>query len=202
MPVDATHLVQVGINAKITDEEKGSLLDQINALATVLRAVDLRVETDIREDQSVGWKFNEWELKGIPLRLEFGPGESQGHFVTTSRRDILGKDGKGSIPITEINTEVPKLLETIQADLYSRADENFKSHKVQITDWEKFVPTLNNKNVLLIPHCLTSACEDEIKDLSARKELGDVPEDEKAPSMGAKSLCRMTDTTYRTGEMC
>ena len=179
-------IIPVGVNAKTIDEERKSLHDQIDALATVLRAVDVRVETDMRDGYSPGWKFSDWELRGVPLRLEFGPGESQGHYVTTSRRDILGKDGKGSIPITELNTEVPKLLETIQANLYDRADETFKSHRVQVTNWDDFVPALNNKNLILMPFCLTEACEDEIKDLSVRK---DEDVDERAPSMGAKSLC-------------
>ena len=182
-------IVPVGITAKLSEEERKSLYDQTEALAAVLRAADVRVETDLREGYSPGWKFNEWEQKGVPLRLEFGPGEAKGHFVTTARRDVLGKDGKGSIQISELNTEVPKLLETIQKDLYDRADENFKSHVIKVTKWDDFVPALNAKNVVLIPHCLGEKCEDEIKDLSARKAEGDTPQDEKAPSMGAKSLC-------------
>ena len=183
-------IVPVGITAKSTEQERSSLYDQVDALATVLRAADVRVETDKRDGYSPGYKFNDWEQKGVPLRLEFGPGESEGHFVTTSRRDIPGKDGKGKIAITELGKEVPELLETIQADLYKAADQKFKSHVKQITNWDNFVPALNAKNVCLIPFCLQEKCEDEIKELSARKEVGDeTPEDAKAPSMGAKSLC-------------
>lgn len=183
-------IVPVGITAKSTEEERSSLYAQVDALATVLRAADVRVETDKRDGYSPGYKFNDWEQKGVPLRLEFGPSESEGHFVTTSRRDIPGKDGKGKIAITELGKEVPELLETIQADLYKAADQKFKSHVKQITIWDDFVPALNAKNVCLIPFCLQEKCEDEIKDLSARKEAGDeTPEDAKAPSMGAKSLC-------------
>ena len=182
-------IVPVGINAKMSNEEKEALYNQVDALATVLRAVDVRVATDQRDGYSPGWKFNEWEQKGVPLRLEFGPGESKGHYVTTSRRDLPPKESKGQIPITELNTEVPKLLEQIQADMYARADDSFRTHRVQVTKWEDFVPALDEKNVVLIPHCLTEECEDKIKELSARKDLGDVPQDDKAPSMGAKSLC-------------
>ena len=183
-------IVPVGITAKLSEEAKKSLYDQVDALATVLKAVDVRVETDKRDGYSPGWKFNEWEQKGVPLRLEFGPGESEGHFVTTSRRDIAGKEGKSSIPITELNTQVPALLETIQKDLYERANEIFKAHRKAITSWDEFVPALNGKNVCLIPHCLTEQCEDKIKEISSRKETDDAtPEDAKAPSMGAKSLC-------------
>lgn len=204
-------IVPVGITAKSTDAERASLHEQCEALALILRAADVRVETDKREGYSPGWKFNDWELKGVPLRLEVGPGEIEGHFVTTSRRDIAGKDGKGKIPITELAKEVPALLETIQKDLYERAEEKFKSHVKQITEWDDFVPALNGKNVCLIPHCLTEECEDQIKELSARKDVGadDAPEDAKAPSMGAKSLCipfeqptGITDETKCTNPKC
>ena len=184
-------IVPVGITNKTTDAERKSLYEQIEAIATILRSVNVRAQTDMRENYSPGFKFNEWEQRGVPLRLEFGPGESEGHFVTTSRRDIPGKEGKSTLPITELNTAVPELLETIQADLYRRADEKFKSHTIKCTKWDDFVPALNAKNVVMIPHCLTEKCEDEIKELSARKQAEDdgVAQDEKAPSMGAKSLC-------------
>ena len=182
-------LVPVGITAKSSDEDRSNLYKQVEAFEAILQDADVRAISDLREGYSPGWKFNEWEQRGVPLRLEIGPGEIAGHFVTTSRRDVPGKEGKGSIPIAELKTEVPKLLETIQADLYKRADEKFKAHRIKVTNWDDFVPALNAKNVVLIPHCLTEKCEDEIKELSARKEVGDVPQDEKAPSMGAKSLC-------------
>lgn len=183
-------IVPVGITKNTSDEERSTLQKESDELAQRLKAIDVRVETDRREGYSPGWKFNDWEQKGVPLRLEFGPGESSGQFVTTSRRDIRGKDGKGQIKLTELEIEVPKLLNAIQADLYKRADENYRSHRKLITKWEDFVPALNEKNVCLIPFCLTEKCEDEIKEMSARKdEDDDTPEDAKAPSMGAKSLC-------------
>lgn len=184
-------IVPVGVTAKLSDEDKQGLYKEIGGLQEVLRAAGVRVEADLRDGYSPGFKFNDWELKGVPLRLEFGPGESKGHFVTTSRRDLPKEESKGQIPITELNTAIPALLEKIQADLYDRANEKFSSHVKHITNWDDFVPSLNDKNVCLIPHCLTEECEDQIKDLSARKaeEQSGVPQDEKAPSMGAKSLC-------------
>ena len=182
-------IVPVGITAKVTAEEKDRLYSEIEGLSAVLKAANVRAKTDTREGYSPGWKFNEWEQKGTPLRLEFGPGESKGHFVTVSRRDIYGKEGKSEIQITELGTAIPALLQTIQGDLYRRADESFKSHTKQIDKWDDFVPALNDRNVCLIPHCLTDKCEDQVKDLSARKDDEDTPEDARAPSMGAKSLC-------------
>lgn len=183
-------IVPVGITAKSTDEERVGLYREIDALEAILKNVEIRVESDKREGYSPGWKFNDWEQKGVPLRLEFGPKDSAGHCVTTSRRDIPGNDGKSSIPITNLAGGVKDLLDKIQHDLYDRADQVFKSHVRKITSWDDFVPSLNSKNVNLIPHCLTEDCEDSVKELSARKEEGDdTPQDEKAPSMGAKSLC-------------
>ncbi|KAL2429666.1 Bifunctional glutamate/proline-tRNA ligase [Exophiala dermatitidis] len=184
-------IVPVGVTAKMSDEEKQALYKEIEGLKEVLKAVKVRVEADFREGYSPGWKFNDWELKGTPLRLEFGPGESKGHFVTAARRDLPKEESKSQIAISELNTAVPQLLDTIQQDLYDRANAKYKSHIKKITDWEQFVPALNEKNVILLPHCLTEECEDQIKDLSARKaeEQSGVPQDERAPSMGAKSLC-------------
>ena len=183
-------IIPLGINASTTDDEKITLYKEVDALEAVLKAGDIRVTTDKGEEHSPGWKFNEWEQKGVPLQLLFGPAESKGHFVTAARRDVSGVDGKGQIAITDLSTEVPKLLQTIQNSLYTRANEKFKEHTKIIKSWDDFVPSLNAKNVNLIPHCLTETCEDKVKDLSARKQVDDgTPEDEKAPSMGAKSLC-------------
>ena len=182
-------IVPVGITAKSKDEDRNSLYREVEALEEILKAADIRVIADKRDGYSPGWKFNDWEMRGVPLRLEFGPRDSATHKVTTSRRDIQGDEGKGTIAITELTTGVKELLDQIQKDLYDRANNSFKSHTKKITDWEEFVPALNSKNVCLIPFCLTEKCEDEIKELSARKVDDDVPQDERAPSMGAKSLC-------------
>ncbi|KAL5355769.1 hypothetical protein BJX96DRAFT_141830 [Aspergillus floccosus] len=184
-------IVPVGITAKTSDEEREKLYAEIDGLTTVLTAAGVRATSDMREGYSPGWKFNDWELRGVPLRLEFGPGESAGHFVTAARRDIPGREGKSTIQIPELSTAVPALLETIQKDLYTRADNEYRSHRKLITNWDDFVPALNEKNVCVIPHCLTEECEDQIKDMSARKaeEDSDEPQDARAPSMGAKSLC-------------
>ena len=179
-------IVPVGINVKTTEAERTKLYDEIAALAKTLKAAGVRVHVDSRDGYGPGYKFNDWELKGVPLRLEVGPGEIAGAFVTTARRDTRDKD---KIAIAHLASQVPLLLERIQSDLYDKADQAFKSHVKTVTDWKDFVPALNDKNVILMPHCLQEKCEDEVKELSARKEEGDEPEDARAPSMGAKSLC-------------
>ncbi|KAI9809754.1 MAG: ribose-phosphate pyrophosphokinase 1 [Sarcosagium campestre] len=179
--------VPVGINVKTSDESRKALYGHINELAESLREVDVRVHVDDRDGYGPGYKFNDWELKGVPLRLEVGPAEVEAKSVSTARRDTGQKD---KISVSDLTKAVPELLKTIQTDLYNKANSSFKSHVKKLTSWNEFVPALNDKNVILMPHCLKEKCEDEVKDLSARKDDGDdTPEDARAPSMGAKSLC-------------
>jgi len=178
-------LIPVGVNAKMSDADREKLYDEVDELRQKLEDVGVRVECDLREGYSPGYKFNDWEMKGVPLQLEFGPKDSANGVVTTSRRDQTGKD---TIAIPDLATKVPELLETIQADMFSRASEEYASHRKIVREWKDFVPELNQKNVLLVPHCTGGACEDEIKkDSSGQIEGQEV--DVRAPSMGAKSLC-------------
>lgn len=180
-------VIPVGITAKTTPEDREALYKETEAIAEVLRSANVRVEVDMREGYSPGWKFNDWELKGVPLRVEFGPKDREKHSVTYSRRD---REGKGPILISELDTAIPALLEKIQDDMFQKAKADFDNARKQITSWDDFVPALDNKSVCLIPHCLGGECEDEIKELSARKnETAGEAHDARAPSMGAKSLC-------------
>ena len=194
-----TVIIPVGITAKTTDDERQKLYGEVDKIASTLRQSTfdsnssdskIRVETDMREGYSPGWKFNDWELKGVPLRLEFGPKDSAAQVVATARRDT---GEKSSIPISDIATAVPNLLSQIQSDMFERASTTYAAHRVTVREWDAFIPALNAKNVCLVPHCLGSECEDDVKDQSKRTATdsagNDVPEDSRAPSMGAKSLC-------------
>ncbi|KAK7514492.1 hypothetical protein IWZ03DRAFT_415897 [Phyllosticta citriasiana] len=181
-------IVPVGVTAKTSEEEREKLYGQVKEIAATLRSANVRVETDLREGYSPGWKFNDWELKGVPLRIEFGPKDAAANKVTVSRRD---QEGKPQIDIADLAKEIPALLETIQNDLFAKAKGAFDNARKVISDWNDFVPHLDNKGVCVIPHCLGGPCEDEIKDLSAKKheENTGASQDARAPSMGAKSLC-------------
>lgn len=80
------------------------------------------------------------------LRIEFGPKDAAKGAVTTSRRDIDNKDeARGEIKVTDLTTAVPKLLEQIQSDMFAKADKAYREHRVQLTNWDDVVPTLNGK---------------------------------------------------------
>lgn len=184
-------IVPVGVTAKMKDEDKEKLYDQVEDVRRTLEDVDVRVEVDYRETYNTGYKFNDWEMKGVPLRIEFGPKDAAKGVVTTSRRDIPDPAAsKSELPISELKSSIPALLEQIQKDMFDRAAQEYASHRKIIRDWKDFVPALNDKNVIIVPHCNEGDCEDEIKKDSAglvQQEGQEV--DVRAPSMGAKSLC-------------
>ena len=195
-------IIPFGINTKTAEPERKDLTIRVLEIAKVLKKAKIRTEADMRDVYSPGWKINDWELKGVPLRLDFGPGEARDGLISTARRDTGAKaklslqmesSHDGSVAIKDpakFVSEISNLLDAIQGDMFKKADESFKTHTKQISVWKDFQPALDSKNVCLIPHCLTEECEDKVKELSARKQEGDdTPEDERAPSMGAKSLC-------------
>lgn len=183
-----TILIPVGLTAKMTAEEKEKHLKQVDELFFTLKKAGVRADVDLRDGYTPAWKFNDWELKGVPLRLEFGPKDAAKDVVSYARRDT---GEKGTIPIADLATKVSELFETIQADMYAKAEKSFREHRRQITKWDDVVPALDAKDVVLIPHCLVPDCEDAIKKLTTgnTEELPDTPEGQKAPSMGMKSLC-------------
>ncbi|EEY15079.1 bifunctional aminoacyl-tRNA synthetase [Verticillium alfalfae VaMs.102] len=85
----------------------------------------------------------------------------------------------------------PELLETIQSDLYTKAEKSFREHRLKLTNWDEVVPALDAKNVVIIPFCLDGKCEDRIKEMTTNSspENEALPEGKRAPTMGMKSLC-------------
>lgn len=175
-----TILIAVGITAKTTAEDKAKHLAKIEELHATLKKAGVRSDVDDREQYSPPWKFNDWELKGCPLRIEIGPRDLAQEVVSFARRDT---GEKGTIPISELSTKVPELLETIQADLYAKADAAYKAHRVQLTEWDKVVPALDALDVVIVPFCLQKDCEEKIK---ATTKSTDERGQERT---GMKSLC-------------
>jgi prolyl-tRNA synthetase len=101
------------------DEEKSQVMP---AVAQVERALQVfRVKVDAREEFTPGYKYNHWELRGVPLRIEIGPKDVAKGTVAFARRDIPGREGKCFVPNSQLDGQVAELLQTIQASLYDRA---------------------------------------------------------------------------------
>ncbi|KAJ2554897.1 hypothetical protein EV175_002435 [Coemansia sp. RSA 1933] len=179
-------IIPCGIAANASAEDRTRITDACLNVEARLKHAGIRVETDLREGYTTGFKFNHWKLRGVPLRLEIGPKDLQKNTVLGVRRYNGAEE---PISLDSLESSVQLLMVNIQDEMLARARATMDSRIKTVYKWEDFVPTLNNKCLVLTPWCERSDCEDQIKDRSARDVQGDEPEDEKAPSMGAKSLC-------------
>lgn len=201
-------VVPCGITAKSTEEQRRAVNDAAADLVAKLKKAGIRAQADLREGYTPGYKFNDWEqkvsvdmistlssmrvlihnrLQGVPLRLEIGPQDLAKSQTLTARRDT---GAKAPIPLANIESTVSTLLDTIQSDMFARAQETYFSRLREVRTWDDVVPTLDDKCVVVMPWCEAEACEDDIKERSATAaaKAGE-PQDERAPSAGAKSLC-------------
>ncbi|VTT56555.1 unnamed protein product [Fusarium fujikuroi] len=173
----------VGINRKTSAEFKDRLLDQLYEMRKTLKKLGLRVEVDTREGYTPAWKFNDWEMEGVPLRIEYGPKDAKTHVVSYAVRH---NNKKGTMPVAEIAPQASRLLDQIQKDMYAKANLAYSQHRKVIDNWGEVSPALDSKNVVLIPFCLDGKCEDRIKQLTTKEDdFGD----QGTASMGMKSLC-------------
>ncbi|WKX90577.1 hypothetical protein Q1695_009429 [Nippostrongylus brasiliensis] len=174
-------ILPVGITAQTTEEQRKHLMDTADELAKTLTDVDVRAEADLRENYSPGWKFNHWELKGVPIRLEVGPKDLAADQVTA----VIRHSGrKIAIKRAQLVDEIKRLLEEIHVEMYNKVLAARDAHMKVCYDFEEFKKLLDEKFILLSPFCGEIACEDEIKKASTRDEA-----DAGAAQMGAKTLC-------------
>lgn len=126
---------------------------------------DTRVYVDDRDNLSPGFKFNEWELKGVPLRIEIGPRDIENNSVVVSRRD--GEREKISISLNELNEYVQKELEDIQNKLLESSQKFRESNTVHVDSYDDLIRTLNEKPGFVSCYWHeNSEQEDEVKNLT------------------------------------
>jgi prolyl-tRNA synthetase len=140
-------------------DQAADVLTAAGDLAVRLAAAGIRTHLDDREHLSPGFKFNDWELRGVPIRLELGPRDLAADTAVLARR--LG-DGKESVPLTSITERVADELTAFQDMLLVRATEFRESHTVTVDSWPEFVAAVAGGWARAL-HCGQQACEDEIK---------------------------------------
>jgi prolyl-tRNA synthetase len=141
-------------------------LEKISTAANRLKAdLELRgfsVKFDDRDNNTPGWKFADYELKGVPVRIVIGPRDIENKTVEIARRDTLKKE---TIPIGNTTAYVSDLLVDIQKNIYSKALEFRKENTFNIDTWEDFVQTLDNPGGFIMAHWDgTPETEEKIKD--------------------------------------
>ncbi|OHT45133.1 proline--tRNA ligase [Flavobacterium tructae] len=147
-----------------TDEQLAEITVAVNELTAKLRKLKISVKYDDRTTQKPGFKFAEWELKGVPVRIAVGPKDLENGTFEVARRDTLTKEVVSNDGIVNY---VNDLLEQIQVDLFNRALNYRDTHITEVNSFEEFKEILDGKGGFVSAHWDgTAATEEKIKDLT------------------------------------
>ncbi len=143
------------------DEQLAQISEVANKIKESLQAKGISVKYDDRDTYKPGWKFNEYEFKGIPVRLAIGPRDLENGTIEVARRDTLEKE---TLQITDIENKIEHLLEQIQDNLYQRALSFREDNTHTVDSWEEFKDVIENKGGFVLAHWDgTSETEERIK---------------------------------------
>lgn len=138
---------------------KGGVMEKVKEIETALLGAGVRVKVDDRE-ASPGWKFNEWEMKGVPVRLEIGPRDIENGKMAYMRRDTLEK---GVLDLGDIKA-VEALLDDIQANMLNKSRKIRDSKVKTAKSVDEILAAVEGKNFVKAPWCGCRECEDKIKE--------------------------------------
>ena len=128
---------------------------------------DFRTEIDVRDQYSPGYKFNEWEMRGVPIRIEIGPRDIENEECVLVRRDTSEKI---VVKLKEVNTKVAELLEDIQNNMYKVCKERMEQKTTIAYTLDEFIQNMNtNQGFIKAMWCGDIECENKIKDITAAK---------------------------------
>jgi prolyl-tRNA synthetase len=146
------------------EEQKAQLDEKVQVIVKGLKALGITVKYDDSDNQRPGWKFAEYELKGVPVRLAIGARDLQNNVVEVARRDTKEKQ---SVSLDGIEDYIKNLLEEIQQNIYNRALAFRDAHISTADTWDEFVNLLDTKAGFISAHWDgTPETEDKIKELA------------------------------------
>ncbi len=138
-----------------------TVLPHAQRVAADLQAAGVRVMLDDRDAYTPGWKFSEWELRGVPLRLEIGPKDIEKQHVMAARRDTREK---AALPMDGLAGRVQDLLAAIQQAMLARALAFQQDHTTSVSSWDEFTATMEGRpGFVIAPWCGEATCEADVK---------------------------------------
>ena len=170
------------------DEEKNGVLSVAKQIKAQLLKANIRVTLDEREGQSPGWKFNDWEMRGVPLRIELGPKDVAKQSAVLARRDRPGKEGKVFASLADLPVTVEKLLSEIQDSLHAKALAFRRSNTHNAQTYDELKKAVEG-GFAYSGWCGSGDCEGKIKE-ETRATMRCIPLDQEAvlgPGGGAAS---------------
>ncbi len=144
------------------DEQKAMIDEKMAVFVSSFKAAGIRVKYDNSDNNRPGWKFAEYELKGVPIRIAVGPRDLENNQVELARRDTKEKT---AISLDRLTETVAALLLEIQSNLLQRATQYRDDHITSVDTWDEFINVLDNKTGFVLAHWDgTAATEEKIKD--------------------------------------
>jgi prolyl-tRNA synthetase len=141
--------------------------ERVRVMEVVLKAraelKDFRVHIDDRSEVTPGFKFNDWEMRGVPLRIEIGPKDVKKGTLAFARRDLPGRAGKSFVPQTQLAAQVGEMLAVIQKSIYDRALAFREEHTYDPKDYAELLEVVKN-GWALSWWCESEACEARVKE--------------------------------------
>lgn len=162
-----------------SETEKQALDEVSNQLMKKLRKVGIRVKYDNRDTHKPGWKFNEYELKGVPVRIAIGPKDLEKGTLEIARRDTLSKE---FIKQDEAVDHIQRLLDEIQENLFARAKAYRDSHITEVNSYEEFKEVLETKGGFISAHWDGTAETEELIKEETKATIRCIPFDGKNES--------------------
>jgi prolyl-tRNA synthetase len=160
------------------DNWRETVLPKAQEIQRELTNAGIRVTLDER-DERPGWKFSEWELRGVPLRLEIGPKDIEKSAVLIARRDTREKQ---SLSMTGLSARILQLLDEVQNGLFERARQFREEHTHRADTYDAFKQILEGRpGFVIAPWCGTAVCEARIK-AETQATIRNIPMDGRAPS--------------------
>lgn len=142
---------------------KGGVIEKCKEVETALKNAGIRVKTDLRE-MSPGWKFNEWEMKGVPVRIEIGPRDIEAGHAVIMRRDTLEKS---TMALDSLAENVKNLLEVIQKDMLESSRKRRDAKIVHADSLDGILKGVEGQNFVKAGWCGCRECEDKVKETAA-----------------------------------
>ncbi|MDE3124243.1 MAG: proline--tRNA ligase, partial [Bacteroidota bacterium] len=146
------------------DDQKAMIAEKAHAIVQELKKKGISVKFDDNENARPGWKFAQYEMQGVPVRLALGVRDIENNVVEVARRDTKTKE---TVPLEGIAIRIENLLDAIQKNMFEKALAYRDAHITEVNTWEAFMEVLDNKGGFVSAHWDGSAeTEDKIKELS------------------------------------
>ncbi|MDP3734401.1 MAG: proline--tRNA ligase [Nanoarchaeota archaeon] len=175
--------LQVVIVPILFEKNKKEILKHVTAVKEQLHQKGVTVYVDDREQYSPGWKFNEWEVKGIPIRIEIGPKDVEKNQAMIVRRDTAEKQ---PVAMDSVGKEVRFLMDMMQQSMYKNAQELLEKNIVRVETLADAEKQLGKGKLIFAPWCESAGCETKFKEKTGAKSLNSPLEQ---PSIKKGQIC-------------